>query len=171
MPRVGTALLLLAACEAARPTTPRAKLDTHELPVPLATRGIAVMSSGMGGVYELASVDSDARTLRVIVHGPDAVDTTLQLDAAQVRRLDDLAARAWAEIPHGPLPDAHDITEDLYIVDHDDAFHLRGYPIHERGAPTGRPLAGELVGAILDLALPAIERPAVAPAPPAPPAP
>jgi len=170
MSRLVAVLLVLAACETARPTTPRAKLDTHDLPIPLAARGIAARASGIGGVYELVSIDSDARTLRVIVHGPDPVDTTITLDAAQLARLEGLAARAWSEVQHGAMLDANDIVEDLYIVDHDDAFHLRGFPLHERGAATGRPIAAELVGALFELALPLIERPAVGPAPaPAPP--
>ena len=165
MTRLVAILLVLGACETARPTTPRATLDTHELPVALPTRGVAVRASGIGGVYELVSLDSDARTLRVIVHDREPVDTTITLDAAQLRRLDDLAARAWSEVQHGPMLEANDIVEDLYIVDHDDAFHLRGYPLHEPGATTGRPIAAELVGALFQLAVPVIERPAVSPAP------
>jgi len=170
MTRLVAVLLVLAACETARPTTPRATLDTHELPVALPTRGVAVRASGIGGDYELVSLDSDARTLRVIVHGREPVDTTLTLDAAQLRRLEDLATRAWSEVQHGPMLDANDIVEDLYIVDHDDAFHLRGFPLHEPGATTGRPIAAELVGALFELAVPVIERPAVSPAKPAKPA-
>jgi hypothetical protein len=160
MARLVAVLVLLGACETARPTAPRATLDTHELPVALPTRGVAVRASGIGGDYELVSLDSDARTLRVIVHGREPADATLTLDAAQLRRLEDLATRAWSEVQHGPMLEANDIVEDLYIVDHDDAFHLRGFPIHEPGATTGRPIAAELVGALFQLAVPVIERPA-----------
>lgn len=160
MARLVAVLLLLAACETARPTTPRTALDTHELPIALPMRGIVVKASGIGGAYELVSLDSDARTLHVIVHGDQPLDTTLTLEAAQLHRLDDLATRAWAEVQHGAMLEASDIVEDLYIVDHDDAFHLRGFPIHEPGAATGRPVAAELVGVMFELAVPAIERPA-----------
>jgi len=135
-------------------------LDTHDLPVALPARGVVVRASGIGGAYELVSLDSDARTLRVLVHGDQPLDTTITLDAAQLRRLDDLATRAWSEVQHGRMHDANDIVEDLYILDHDDAFHLRGYPIHEPGAASGRPVAAELVGAMFQLAVPVIERPA-----------
>ena len=162
-------LLLLVACETAstssKPTTPRAKLDTHELPVPLPARGYAVQTFGIGGVYDLDIVDAETRTLRVIVHGPEPSDRTIQLDAAKVQELDAMADRAWHETQHGKMPDAMDIVQHLYIVDHDDAFHLRGSPIESEYGPTGRPEASKLVVAISKLAMPAAAPPQPSPSP------
>jgi hypothetical protein len=131
-----------------------------------AARGIAVQTFGMGGVYDLAIVDSDAHALRVILHGPHAADTTIALDAARVQRLDELAGKARSEVARGPMPDAHDVMQDLFIVDRDAGFRVRGYPIYEPGATTGRPFAAALVGEISTLAAPAIERAVARPAPP-----
>jgi len=163
------ALLTNGACETAPTAAPRAALDTSALPVPLPARGIAVQTFGIGGVYDLAIVDSDARTLRVILHGPHAADTTTPLDAARMQRLDELAGKARAEVASGPMPEAHDVMQDLFIVDRDAGFRLRGYPIYEPGATTGRPFAAALVGEINNLAAPAIERAVAPPAPPPPP--
>jgi len=38
---------------------------------------------------------------------------------------------------HGAMPDAQDLTQDLFIVDHDDAFFLRGFPISDIGGYHG----------------------------------
>jgi len=152
-------LVLWIACEPAPPSpkpTPREQLDFKSLPVPLPARGYALETSGIGG-SDLEIIDSDARTFRVIVQGPnnEHLDRTVQLDEATARRLDLLAAHAWHEVPHGDMPSATDIMQDLFIVDHDDAFHLRGYPIEAKFERdhTGRPLASDLVIEVMDLAL------------------
>jgi hypothetical protein len=169
MLRLLAPLVLLVACESAptRETTPRAKLDTHALPVPLPVRGYAVQSSGIGGAFETIVIDSDARTMRVVIHGARGVDRTVALEDAELQRLEPMADAAWHEVPHGNMPDAHDITQDLFIVDHDDAFFLRGYPIQDQGghAHTGRPRASDLVLAMYKLANPILDPPPAA-APP-----
>ena len=164
------AIALLAsfcACEAtaSRPT-PRAKLDTKDLQIPLPARGYVVQTSGFG-LYDAVAVDLDARTLRVIVHSDVQRDQTLTLEAAQLAKLEKLAERTLREVPHGPLPDAHDILQVLYIVDHDNGFFLSASPIYDvtDGKNTGRPIASEFVLAILALAKPVLDPPPPAAAP------
>jgi len=158
-------LVLLVACEKspAKPKTPRAELGVgFTLPV----RGYAVKTSGIGGVYELVIIDADTRAMNVIVDGPQDSDRTITLEPAQIKTLDALADKAWSEVQDGPMPQAHDILQQLYIVDHDDAFHLEASPIEAHERKTGRPYASDLVTAIQKLAMPLAEpAPAVAPKP------
>lgn len=168
-------LALIAACDAGakpRPTTrphtiSRNKLDMQGLPIPLPVHGLAVQTYGMGGYFDLEVLDTDAHVLRIIADNWDSqkghqhLDKTLSLDAAQVRKLSDLADRAWRETQHGDMADVTDVRQDLFIVDKDDAFYLTNSMIgvtdpRETGA---RPNAAELVVAIEALAQPTLDPP------------
>src|SRR5450432_85379 len=183
MLRFAWPLLALIACDSgvkAKPATPpgrphtipRNKLDMQSLPIPLPVHGTAIQTFGMGGYFELAVLDTDARTLRVIEDswdpqkGHQHVDKTESLDAAQVKKLSDLSDRAWHEDPHGQAPDVTDLRQDLFIVDKDDAFYLSNSMIGatDPRETAWRPNASELFVAIEALARPVLDQPLPAPA-------
>jgi hypothetical protein len=170
-----TVLFLLIACDAGvrtsathRPhTVSLDALDLQGMPIPLPKHGLAVQTSGMGGYFALEVLDTDARTLRVIAESWDPekeqqhVDETLTLDATNVKRLVDLAERAWREDPHGTMPQVTDVVQHLFIVDGDDAFTLRADMIgfEDVRESAVRPDASALVLATEKLARATLEPP------------
>jgi hypothetical protein len=126
---------------------PRAQLGTSDT---LPTHGIVVHTYGIGG-ESIITIDRDAKTLHSWSTSMDESkprDRTRTLTADALAKLVEVADAAWAEDPTGPMAQATDIREDLYVVDGDDGFYLSGYPIHAFGAPTGRPAASRAIEAI-----------------------
>jgi hypothetical protein len=131
----------------------RAKLDSLHTFIDvraLPRRGIAVKSAGLGGDSEII-IDADASTIRERdkLMGAKPTDTTHKLSAAQLDKLMKLADAAWREEPSGPMSEATDVREDLIVIDGDELFFLRGFPITvSGGTKTGRPAASEALLAI-----------------------
>lgn len=161
------ALLVLTCCDAGRPSPAPARqvvpskaidLGVHGGLLPVS--GITVLTTGMDNYMNLDVVDAANQTLTVTIEAHGARrEKVIPLDRATFTRLMSLAERAWRETPHGDVPHAFDITQALYITDHDDAFELHGEPIGDQTGHTGRPDASALVLAIEKLAAPAFDPP------------
>jgi len=177
MMRCATALVLLIACDAGvhatsrRHTVSRNTLDMQGMPIPLPKHGLAIQTYGMGGYFDLEVIDTDAKTMRVIAENWDREqglqhgDKTLPLGANELKKLADLSDRAWREDPHGTMPQVTDVSQQLFIVDGDDAFSLHadliGFPDPTETAV--RPNASALVNTVMELARPALTSLPVAP--------
>ena len=146
-----------------RHTVSRNTLDLQGLPIPLPKHGLAIQTYGMGGYFDIEVIDSDAKTMRVIAENWDRErgqlhgDKTLPLGATDLKKLADLSDRAWREDQHGTMPQVTDVSQQLFIVDGDDAFSLHadliGFP--DPSETVARPNASALVNTVLELASPA----------------
>jgi hypothetical protein len=129
-----------APVKAARPhTIPRAQLPPIDLPVR------AIRFDHWEGDYSLTrfTLDEDARTLHAFEGYVNARDKVLELEPSTVASLVALGNAAWREVPSAPITPPEGVREELYIVDRDDAFVLRGYPTF-----ADRPQASDLVLAL-----------------------
>lgn len=128
--------------------TPRASIQMLGIAMPAFDRGVVVQMWGIAGDTSV-TLDRDARVLtrtsRTMQDGRKQWSRTLT--EADAERLYAAAIAAWHEQPRGPMATATDVSEDLYVFDGDEAFHVHGAPIDAAGRPAAAQAAAVMFAA------------------------